>query len=83
MPLMRGPDGNLGVRASGGSGVIVNIHNHAGAQVEQRSGGRDSSGREIVDVFIRQAVSTVAEQLATDSGPVGQAMRGRAAMGMA
>lgn len=81
MPLTRGADGNLGVRASGG-GVVVNIHNYAGAQVEQKT-SKDSDGRQILDVFVRQAVATVADQLVSDSGPVGQAMRGRDRLRMA
>ncbi|WP_370681019.1 phage tail tape measure protein [Comamonas sp. GB3 AK4-5] len=85
MPLKRGPDGNLGIRAlgaaSGGSTTVVNVHTPPGAQVEQRS-SRDLNGREVVDVFIRQAVSEVAGQLASDSGQIGQAMRARKNMGV-
>lgn len=63
--------------ASGrGGGVEINIHAPPGSQTEQRS-RRDSGGKEIIDVFIKQAVDTVAGQIATNSGPVGQAMRGR------
>jgi lambda family phage tail tape measure protein len=85
MPLKRGPDGNLGVRAlgaaAGGPATVVNVHTPPGAQVEQRS-SRDLNGREVVDVFIRQAVSEVAGQLASDSGQIGQAMRARKNMGV-
>jgi lambda family phage tail tape measure protein len=74
------------VGGGGGSaapgGVVVNIHNNAGAQVEQTT-RTDSSGREIIDVFIKQAVSAVAGQLSSDSGQIGQAMRARKSMGMA
>lgn len=81
MPLTRGADGNLGVRAhGGGSSVVVNIHNNTGSQVEQKS--RNEGGQEIIDVFINQAVSTVAGQLASDSGQIGKAMRARKSMGM-
>lgn len=74
------------VGGGGGSaapgGVVVNIHNNAGAQVDkqQRTG---ADGQQIIDVFIKQAVSAVAGQLASDSGQVGQAMRARKSMGIA
>lgn len=82
MPLTRGPDGNLGVRAHGAGGghVEVHIHNNSGAEVEQTR--RTEGGKEIIEVFIKQAVSAVAGQLATDSGQIGQAMRARKSMGM-
>lgn len=81
MPLTRGPDGNLGVRShGGGGGVEVHIHNHAGAEVQQTR--RTEGGREIIDVFIKQAVAAVAGQLSSDSGQIGQAMRARKQMGM-
>lgn len=71
-----------GGRSAAPGGVVVNIHNNAGAQVEQTT-RTDSSGREIIDVFIKQAVSAVAGQLSSDSGQIGQAMRARKSMGMA
>lgn len=82
MPLTRGPDGNLGVRAHGAGGghVEVHIHNNSGAEVEQTR--RTEGGKEIIEVFIKQAVSVVAGQLAADSGQIGQAMRARKSMGM-
>lgn len=82
MPLTRGPDGNLGVRAHGAGGghVEVHIHNNSGAEVEQTR--RTEGGKEIIEVFIKQAVSAVAGQLAADSGQIGQAMRARKSMGM-
>lgn len=82
MPLTRGPDGNLGVRAhgTGGGHVEVHIHNNSGAEVEQTR--RTEGGKEIIEVFIKQAVSAVAGQLAADSGQIGQAMRARKSMGV-
>lgn len=62
-------------------GVQVQIHNHTPAHVEQRS-RTGADGQEIIEVFIKQAVSAVAGQLASDSGQIGQAMRARKSMGM-
>jgi hypothetical protein len=62
--------------------MVVNIHNNAGAQVEQQQ-RTGADGQQIIDVFIKQAVSAVAGQLASDTGQVGQAMRARKSMGMA
>jgi len=55
MPLTRGPDGKLGVQASGSAGgnnVVVNIQPPAGheAQVSQRS----DSGVDVIDVVFSQ-----------------------------
>lgn len=53
MPLKRGPDGNLGVRAYGGSSAggtapVVNIHiDNDGNQQVQASGGLERFGRDI------------------------------------
>jgi lambda family phage tail tape measure protein len=62
-------------------GVVVNVTAPPGSQVEQTR-RRGNAGEEIIDVLIKQAVSTVAGQLANDSGQIGQAMRTRAKMGM-
>lgn len=68
--------------ATGGpGGVVLNIHNYAGAEIEQRQ-RTGVDGQRIIEVFIKQAVSAVAGQLATDSGEVGQAMRARKSMGI-
>lgn len=87
MPLTRGADGNLGVRAfSGGSGgggadVVVNVITERGMQAEKQS-RTAPDGTEIVDVFVKQAVIEVAGQITGNRGPVGQAMRARSRMGM-
>ena len=73
--------GLVGGGAPAPGGVVVNINNQSGAQIEQTS-RRGADGTEIIDVFIKQAVGAVAGQLASDSGPVGQAMRQRSKMGM-
>jgi hypothetical protein len=67
--------------AANGPSTVVNVHTPPGSTVEQTT-RRGNAGQEIIDVFIKQAVSAVAGQLATDSGPVGQAMRARGKMGM-
>jgi len=54
MPLQRGTDGNLGVRATGG-GLRVAIHNYAGAQVSAR---RDAGGD--LQVIIEAAKQAIA-----------------------
>ncbi|MBP5698218.1 MAG: phage tail length tape measure family protein [Alphaproteobacteria bacterium] len=67
MPLTRGPDGSLGVRADGNnsSPVIVNVVNNSNAQakVEQR---QTSQGMEI-DVMIDQLVAEKMNQPGTSS----------------
>lgn len=74
--------GLVGSTAAPVGGTVVNVYNQTtGAQVEQKR-SRGANGSEIVDVFIKQAVSAVAGQLAEDSGPVGQAMRARKSRGM-
>lgn len=67
MPLKRGPDGNLGVRAYGGSNVVgtapvvhINIDSDGNQQV-QASGGFERFGREIgqfVDQRYRSLIAT-------------------------
>lgn len=65
--------------ASVGRGLApmeVNVHNYAGAKVEQRQrSGPD--GKVILDLFISEA----AAQVAGDYGPMGQAMRQRGRIG--
>lgn len=67
MPLHRGPDGSLGVKADsyGGSAVVVNINNYSNsnASVEQR---QTSQGVEI-DVVIDEIVGEKLSQVGTNS----------------
>lgn len=67
MPLKRGPDGSLGVRADGigGSNVVVNVYNNSDTQtkVEKR---QTSQGTEI-DVMIDQLVAEKMSQPGTSS----------------
>jgi hypothetical protein len=55
MPLSRGPDGSLGVDASG-AGVTVNVYNETRAQVETKS-SRDVNGNRMIEIMVRDAVS--------------------------
>ncbi|MCU6237536.1 phage tail tape measure protein [Morganella morganii] len=73
MPLKRGPDGNLGVRAYGGSNVVgtapvvhINIDSDGNQQV-QASGGFERFGREIGQ-FVDQRYRSL---MATDLRPGG------------
>lgn len=70
MPLTRGADGSLGVKASGaGASVEVNIYNSTGQQATatQRTG---SDGRRILDITFGQ---TAARDVAS-RGPMSQAL---------
>jgi len=59
MPLSRGPDGKLGVKAQGGGGdVYVNVQNNSGAQA-QVSQSKDGNGNDIITVMINAAANEV------------------------
>lgn len=75
--------------AVGGSGVgqsavarVEIINNGQPAQVQGAHMSRDIDGSNVLHIVINGAVSEVAGQLASDSGPVGLAMRQRAKMRM-
>jgi lambda family phage tail tape measure protein len=75
MPLARGPDGNLGVRASGSGGnvqVIIN-NNATGAQATQ-STRSDGKGGSIIDVFIEQVKGAIAGDIARGNGAIPAAL---------
>ena len=55
MPLRRGRDGRLGVASSGGGGVVVNIINQAGAQIETRE-RRGADGRREIEIMVQRMV---------------------------
>lgn len=84
MPLTRGPDGNLGVRAHGaGGGVMkVEIINNGEPMRVQSSGIEAGILKVVVEQAVQHSVGAVAGQLASDSGQIGQAMRARKSMGM-
>jgi hypothetical protein len=55
MPLTRGPDGSLGVDASG-SGVVVNVYNESKAEVTTQT-RNDVNGRRVIELMVKDAVS--------------------------
>ena len=67
MPLTRGPDGSLGVRADGGSAapVVVNVINNSDAQA--RTERRQTSQGTEIDVIIDQMVAEKMNQPGTSS----------------
>lgn len=61
MPLSRGPDGRLGVKAQGGgTTVIIENHSDSQAQVQQ---SQDGSGNDIIRVIVGQAVGKVNSEI--------------------
>jgi phage-related minor tail protein len=73
MPLIRMPDGSLGVEAgnAGSARVIVNIINNSGAEVRQEE-SEDADGNVQIDVMIGEMVN---RHIA--SGKADRAMGGR------
>jgi lambda family phage tail tape measure protein len=55
MPLSRGPDGSLGVDASG-AGVVVNVYNESRAEVTTKTRS-DVNGNRIIELMVKDAVS--------------------------
>jgi lambda family phage tail tape measure protein len=75
MPLKRGPDGNLGVRASGGSSnVTVNVINNAQGTKATARESTDGSGNRMIEVFIEQVKGAIAGDISRGSGSVPDAM---------
>jgi lambda family phage tail tape measure protein len=75
MPLVRGPDGNLGVR--GGSSApqfVFNVHAPAGTKTEQSPFKPDGQGGGSMDIFIRDAVQGVMARDAQTNGPISKTM---------
>ncbi|BEV43915.1 phage tail tape measure C-terminal domain-containing protein [Afipia carboxidovorans] len=77
MPLKRGPDGSLGVRAAGGGAPVINIINQTSGKVEQGGTRRNADGS--IDVFIRDAVRGVMLDDAAKNGDISKAMSARMA----
>ncbi len=81
-----GPVGPVGpaVTASAGGGINISIINKGGQplQAESASMRRGTDGSLLIEAVVKQVVSTVAGQLASDTGQIGQAMRARKNMGM-
>ena len=75
MPLRRGSDGKLGVQASGGGGVEVNVYNQGGGGVANVTQRQDDTGKTIIDVVIERAVGAVAGNIRS-GGLVAGALEG-------
>ncbi|MEM8028230.1 phage tail tape measure protein [Morganella morganii] len=82
MPLKRGPDGNLGVRAYGGSSAggtapVVNIHiDSDGNQQVQASGGLERFGRDIGQ-YVDQRYRALMDRDTRPGGAVWNLAKGR------
>lgn len=65
MPLSRGSDGKLGVRAAGGGGggieVVVNITNNGQAVQSQQTGARMDGQKLIIDMVLQAVQSDIAK----------------------
>lgn len=83
MPLTRGPDGNLGVRAhgAGGASVVVNIHPPDGYTAQKRESS-GVGGEKIIDVMFREFEGRLAAQVSGGHGVMHQALNARKNMGM-
>lgn len=83
MPLTRGPDGNLGVRAhgAGGASVVVNIHPPDGYTAQKRESS-GVGGEKIIDVMFREFEGRLAGQVSGGHGVMHQALNARKNMGM-
>lgn len=79
-----GPVGVSAPVAAGGS-LQFTVINKGGQPIEAESATmrRGADGSLIIEAVVKQAVSAVAGQLASDSGQIGQAMRARKSMGIA
>ncbi len=86
MPLTRGPDGNLGVRATGGSGgsggpsmnVKFEVNNYTGAQIRQRE---ETSAMPDGSVLKRFILDVVGESFSSGSGAAYQGAKQRFGLG--
>ena len=74
MPLSRGPDGTLGVRAQGTGAVTVNIINNASGAQATQSTRSDGKGNQVIDVFIEQIKGAIAGDIARGNGAIPAAL---------
>ncbi|WP_426033338.1 hypothetical protein [Cypionkella sp. TWP1-2-1b2] len=72
LPLSRGADGKLGVHASGGGSVVVNITTPAGTKAS--SSERSDGNSRIIDVMIETVEGAIAGHIAQGRGPVPEAL---------
>jgi lambda family phage tail tape measure protein len=70
MPLARGADGSLGVRASGGGGssMVVNIIESPGNGGQQSR--RSENGVDILDIMVEKVKSAIASDITRGSGAI-------------
>lgn len=74
MPLARGPDGSLGVRAQGvGAGTVVQVINNSGGQARTERGTTPEGG-DFIKVIIDRAVGAVNENILKQGGSTGRAI---------
>ena len=75
LPLKRGSDGKLGVtmNGSGGSNVVVNVHEAPGTQVRVQQ-GTDAQGNLTLDIVVEQIEGKMASNLARGRSQIGTTM---------
>lgn len=72
MPLKRGPDGYLGVRAEGGGGVVINVIESPGNGGRQEQ--RNEGGVDVIDIFVERVKSSVAGDISSGRGAIPAAL---------
>lgn len=73
LPLQRGPNGKLGVQASGGGGVTVNIIEDS-SRAGQTQSRQEQGGASVLDVFVDRIRAAVAGDITRGNGPIPAAM---------
>lgn len=75
LPLKRGSDGKLGVsmNGSGGSNVVVNVHEAPGTQARVQQ-GTDAQGNLTLDIVVEQIEGKMASNLARGRSQIGATM---------
>lgn len=75
LPLKRGSDGKLGVtmNGSGGSNVVVNVHEAPGTQARVQQ-GTDAQGNLTLDIVVEQIEGKMASNLARGRSQIGTTM---------
>ena len=75
LPLKRGSDGKLGVsmNGSGGSNVVVNVHEAPGTQARVQQ-GTDAQGNLTLDIVVEQIEGKMAANLARGRSQIGSTM---------
>src|SRR5690606_148301 len=74
MPLHRGPDGSLGVKAGGGGGDLKVIINNYGEPVDATvTQGTDADGSRVVEVMLERNIQ---DEVTRPSAKSNRALRG-------